>query len=224
MRIKVHHSGSSGNLYQVDDLLIEAGVPIKKIKTYLDFRLSDIAGCLISHSHGDHAKGVRDLLQCGIDCYCSEATADELNLAVHRLHIIEAGKQFTLGPWSIKPFDLVHDVANIGFLVAKGGERLMYASDTSYIPVRFQGLTHIMLGVNYDSEILINNVARGLNVAAGKRILGNHMSLDTARKFFKANDMSAVREIRLLHLSDGNSDERCFKKSIEEITGRPVTC
>jgi phosphoribosyl 1,2-cyclic phosphodiesterase len=80
-----------------------------------------------------------------------------------------------------------------------------------------------MLGVNYDTEILANNVICGyLHPEAGKRILRNHMSLNTAKGFFKANDMGKVNKIYLLHLSDGNSDEKKFKKTIEEITGRPV--
>ena len=223
MKIIIHHSGSTGNLYQAGDLLIEAGVPIRKIKESLNFKLSSIAGCLCSHSHGDHSKGVRDLLQCGIDCYCSEATANELNLGGHRLHIIEPGKQFTIGPWTIKAFDLVHDVQNIGFLIARGEDKIMYATDTNYIPVRFKGLTHIMLGINYDGEILVKNIVHGsLHPALGKRILTNHMSFSTFKKFLKANDLSQCREIHLLHLSQANSDEAKFKKETEQLTGVPT--
>lgn len=55
LNITVHYSGSSGNLYAIDDgktkILIEAGVVIKKIKEALRFRLSEIEGVLISHEH-----------------------------------------------------------------------------------------------------------------------------------------------------------------------------
>jgi len=99
----------------------------------------------------------------------------------------------------------------------------MYANDTNYIPYRFKGLTHVMLGVNYDKEILIDNITYGyINPEVGKRVLQNHMSLSTAQGFFRANDMSQVREIYLLHLSDPNSDAEKFKREIQAITGRPV--
>lgn len=223
MNITIHHTGSQGNLHQVDDLLIEAGMPIKQIKADLDYQLSGIAGCLISHSHGDHACAARHLLRSGIDCYCSQDTANALCISGHRLHILETGKQMKIGSWTVKAFDLVHDVPCLGFILAKGEEKVLYANDTNYIPYRFRKLTHILLGVNHDTKILANNITCGyLHPEAGKRILRYHMSLNTAKGFFKANDMGKVNEIYLLHLSDGNSDENKFKKAIEEITGRPV--
>lgn len=223
MDITVYHSSSSGNLYRADDLLIEAGVPIRQIKKDLDYGLSSISACLLSHSHGDHACATKDILKAGIDCYCLQETAEELGLGGHRLHIIEPGKQFKVGHWSIKPFDLVHDVPCLGFLLAKDEEKLLYANDTSYIPYRFKGLTHIMIGVNYDLEILIDSITCGhIDLAVGKRILKNHMSLTTFTNFLKANDLSKCREIHLLHLSRANSDELRFKKETEQLTGVPV--
>ena len=49
-------SSSRGNCYIVEaegnkPLLIEAGIPIKKIREALNFGLSNLAGCLISHEH-----------------------------------------------------------------------------------------------------------------------------------------------------------------------------
>jgi len=227
MDINIYHSGSSANLYRVSDkgvsILIEAGVPVKKIKKALNYKLSDVAGCLVSHAHMDHAKGLKDLLQCGVDCYVSPETAKALDLSGHRLHIIKPMEQFKIGDWTIKAFNLVHDVPCLGFLMATGDEKLMFAVDTNYIPYRFKGLTHIMLGVNYDNEILMDNVTLGhIHPELTKRILRNHMSLKTCKKFLLANDMSRVREIYLLHLSDDNSNAERFKTEIQQITGRPV--
>lgn len=48
-------SGSSGNCYRVSDgqttIMLECGVRFKQIRQGFDFRLSDVAGCLISHEH-----------------------------------------------------------------------------------------------------------------------------------------------------------------------------
>ena len=55
MKIKSFYSSSSGSLYKIsnDDIsiLIEAGVSITKIKKSLNFKLREVAGVLISHSH-----------------------------------------------------------------------------------------------------------------------------------------------------------------------------
>jgi len=173
--------------------------------------------------YADHSKGAKDLIKFGIDIYCPKQTATVLNLNGHRLHIIEPLKQFKINEWTIKPIPLIHDVENMGFLIAKGSEKLLYACDTSFIPNRFRGLSFIMLGVNHDTKILANNIARGyLHPEAGKRILRHHMSLNTAKGFFKANDMGKVEEIHLIHLSETNSHAEKFKKEIQQLIGKPV--
>lgn len=56
MEIKVISSGSSGNAYIVGDdkeqLIIEAGMPFRKVEEALNFNLSGARGVLISHEHG----------------------------------------------------------------------------------------------------------------------------------------------------------------------------
>lgn len=55
MNITVIASGSKGNCYVLDggagQVLLEAGVPWKKIQQTLNYRSSELAGVLISHEH-----------------------------------------------------------------------------------------------------------------------------------------------------------------------------
>jgi DNA-binding transcriptional MerR regulator len=55
-----------------------------------------------------------------------------------------------------------------------------------------------------------------------KRLLRLHFSLENVKEFLRANDLSKVQEIWLLHLSDNNSDEERFKREIMELTGKVV--
>ncbi len=229
MDIKVLASGSSGNCYYVSDgdspVLIECGLPWKQIQQGIGFRTSELAGCLVSHEHQDHSKAVRDVTKAGIDCYMSAGTAEALGISGHRLHIIKALQRFQLGGWAVLPFDVQHDAKEpLGFLLAnKAGDKLLYATDTYYLKYKFRGLTHILVECNYALDILQKNVAAGLVPAAVKdRVLRSHFSLENVKEFLKANDLSKVREIWLLHLSDGNSDAELFKREIQELTGKPV--
>ncbi|HDZ26282.1 hypothetical protein LCGC14_0911080 [marine sediment metagenome] len=222
MNIQTFHSSSAGNLYRVSDILIDPGVPIRQIKKCLDYRLCDIKACLISHEHQDHIRGAKDLIRCGVDIYASQGTADAALLSGHRVHTIEAGKQFHIGTWTILPFATIHNAAEpLGFLLFSefNGEKLIYAVDTQFIPYRFQGLTHIMIEANYDIELLLNSETR---IEVKKNVLNYHMSIETAKEFLRTNDMSRVEEIHLLHLSNNNSDARQFIYEIQHITGRPV--
>ena len=48
-------TGSSGNAYALindnEILLLDLGVSTKEIKKSIDFRVSDIVGCVVSHKH-----------------------------------------------------------------------------------------------------------------------------------------------------------------------------
>lgn len=187
--------------------------------------MSDVAGCLVTHEHGDHCKSVKDVLKAGIDCYMSAGTAREIKLKHHRIKEVQAKKSFRIGTWTILPFDVQHDVSEpLGFLlVNEAGEKLLFATDTYYIKYRFLGLTHIMVECNYSLEILNKKIEDGSTPTfMKKRLLKSHFSLENVKEFLKATDLSKVQEIWLLHLSDSNSDEELFKREVMELTGKVV--
>lgn len=224
--IKPLASSSSGNAYLVggrSPLLLDCGLPFRQLQKATGYQLASLAGCLLSHEHKDHSKAAKDLLKAGMDLYTSQGTAEALGLNHHRLHIIRAREQFQVGGWTVLPFETQHDAAEpLGFLLAGGGEKILYATDTFYIRYRFSGLTHILLEINFAQDILDANIERGLSPAHRRRVMRSHMSLETAKDFFRANDLSKVREIWLCHLSDGNSDSERFKREIQALTGKPV--
>ncbi|KKL13207.1 hypothetical protein LCGC14_2528060 [marine sediment metagenome] len=220
MNIQAYHSSSAGNLYRVNDLLIDPGVPIKQIKKCLDYRLCDITAALISHEHQDHIMGARDLMRCGVDCFLTQGTADAALLSGHRVHVIKAGEQLRIGTWEILPFKTIHNASEpVGFLLVSGTEKLIFATDTQYIRPRFRGLTHIAIEANYELEAL---QAADIDIQVKKNILAGHMSIETTKEFFRKNDMSKVQEIHLLHLSTNNSNAGRFKMEIQYLTGRPT--
>jgi len=217
-------SSSAGNLYRVSSeissLLVECGLPIRKIRQALNFKLSEIDACLLTHEHMDHAKAAKKIMQAGIDLYCSKGTAEALKLEGHRLRIIEPLKQFKIGPWTILPFDTQHDCAEpVGYLIQNGPDKLLFATDTYYIKYRFRGLTYLAVECNYSQETMDPDI----NPAQEHRLKKSHLSLDSVKKIIKANDTTNLREIFLLHLSDGNSSEEYFKNEIQGLAGVQVT-
>jgi phosphoribosyl 1,2-cyclic phosphodiesterase len=96
-------------------------------------------------------------------------------------------------------------------------------SDTGYSPYRFEGLTSVAIEANYSERILRENVENGsIPRAHMLRVLASHMSVERAVDLLKANDLSRVEEIHLLHLSDGNSHADEFQQLIARATGKPV--
>lgn len=206
-------------------ILLECGIKFKEIQRGLNFETSDIAACLITHEHKDHCKGINEVLKAGIDCYMSAGTASEINVQHHRIHNIKAKQKLTIGTWSVMPFEANHDVLEpLNFLlVNQVGEKLLFATDTFYIKYKFKGLTHIMIEANYSLKILEEKIAAGsLPEVMKTRLMRSHFSLENVKDFLKANDLSKVEEIWLLHLSDTNSDAEQFKREIAEQTGKMI--
>ena len=220
MKLITHYSGSSGNLYQLKSgdasLLIEAGVTVKRIKHALDFCLSSVQGCLVSHAHLDHSCGVKDVMRAGIDCYMTQETADALGLDGHRLHIVEPMQQFKVGSWTAIPFQAHHDCPGaVGYLVSDGVEKLLFATDTFYVHYRFHGLNIVAVECNYSPE----TISPDCSPARKKRLYSSHMSLENCIRLLKANDLSKVKEIHLIHMSRDNSDPAAFQKAVQQATG-----
>lgn len=223
-------SSSAGNCYWVSDnhttLLLEAGMPIPALQRALDYRLSDVDGVLVSHEHGDHSKYAKALADRGVDVYASRGTLDALGMeSHHRARDLLTKSPMPIGTWLVMPFDVEHDAAEpLGFLLANDeGEKLVFLTDTAYCRYTFTGLTHIAIEANFSTDLVGDNVAEGrLPGAVAQRLPRTHFSLEQAEAFLRANDLSQVEEIWLLHLSNGNSDERAFVDRIQALTGKPV--
>lgn len=228
MDIRTIASGSGGNAYIVTDgttpLLLECGIPIAKIKKGCGYGLTGMAGCLISHSHGDHAKAARDVMAAGVDVYCSQGTAEACGLSSHRLHIVKALQQFHIGAWTVMPFDTRHDAKEpLGFILGNGSDKLLFATDTFYLKYTVPGLTHIMLECNYALDTLDANIAAGyVPESLRSRLLESHMSLEQCKATLAANDLMHVKQIHLIHLSAHNADAERFKREIQRLTGKVV--
>lgn len=230
MNIKVIASGSKGNCYLINDnkttLLLDAGIPVKQIQIACNFGLSRINGCLVTHEHKDHSKAVNDLIKKGIDIYTSKGTIKECNLNSHRVNAVKALEQVQIGTFKVLPFDVKHDAEEpLGFLIQslETKETLLYFTDTYYLKYKFKGLNYIIAECNYSKKILYENIEAGIiEQVLAKRIIKSHMSLETLIDTLKANDLSNVCQIYLIHISQDNGNKEYFKKQIEQLTNLDV--
>ena len=232
MDLKVLGSSSKGNCYllqnQNETLIIECGIKYKEILKGLNFNLNNIVGCLVTHEHMDHSKAIKDLIKNGIDVYSSVGTIETLDLCGvinnHRLDFIESEKQIKVGNFTILPFATKHDAAEpLGFLIQHiEFGKLLFITDSYYCQYSFKGLEHIMIECNYSMDILQQNIEDGLNKSMARRLLKSHFSLENVKKFLQVTDLTQVKDIILLHLSDGNSNSEQFKTEIQRLTGIPT--
>ncbi len=230
MELKVIGTGSTGNAYVLENekeaLLIECGVRFSEIKKALNFNIRKVAGCLVSHSHGDHAKSISDVLKVGIDVYASTDTFTNTNTGIiHRTHFIFPKTTYKIGGFTVMPFDVKHDVPCLGFLISHVDcGKVLFITDTYYCKYTFPGLNNIIVEANYSKEIIMQK----MGPESGKeflknRIIQSHFSIENCKDLLKANDLSSVNNIVLIHLSDGNSNEKNFQSEVFELTGKNVS-
>jgi phosphoribosyl 1,2-cyclic phosphodiesterase len=227
VKLKILGSSSKGNCYILStptgSLLIECGLPWKLIQQGLNFDLSNVVGCLVSHAHLDHSKAVIDAMKAGIDCYMSVGTAEELGVEFYyRAHKL-LGSQFQVGDFIILPFPTEHDCpGSYGYLIHNrpADFKTLFLTDSYYCKYKFSGLNAILIECNYIKDTLDANITSGLIDERMKpRLLQSHFSLEHVKEFLQANDLSQCREIILLHLSNSNSDAARMIKEIKEVTG-----
>lgn len=231
MIIKAIASSSKGNSYIISDgfsnLLVEVGVLLDRVRPHIN--LTTITGVLITHEHQDHCKYASDIIKYA-PIYASNGTLEAIKSKLGKYYYntiaVAPGETYSIGSFKVTPFNTEHDASEpLGFYIYSGKlkESLLFATDTYYIRNRFKGLNYIMIECNYSIDILEYNINNDLiSKTVSSRLRRSHMELGNLKKFLKANDLSQVKEIYLLHLSSSNGDEKMFKSEIEKTTGVPV--
>lgn len=232
MLIKTIATGSTGNCYLVkgvtESILIEAGIPVKKIKEGLDYHISDIACCLLSHEHGDHAKAVNDIVRLGKKVYSSKGTFKALGVKNYFAKHVVDGETVETREFIIKPFETQHDCAEpLGFLIESKLEykKILFATDTYFIKYTFNDIDCFMLEVNFIEKHLCNAVNSGnLPSSAAERLRRSHMSLERAVKFLTTmqthHKLRSDYKIMPIHVSSRFGDVDEIKQCLtDNLTG-----
>lgn len=217
MKLKCIATGSTGNCYTLasnsgETLILDCGIPIKEIKKGLDWNVKDVVGVLCTHKHLDHSKSVEDFEAMGIQILAP--------------YLGDSCKPMNMGEFTVKPFDLTtidgnwtHTNADgtpcpiFGFLIThKEMGRMLYITDCEVVKWKFKGINHILLGVNYDKDLIDRDTGKANHVFRG------HLSIDTACDFVKANYSDSLQNVIMCHLSSENSDSDSFIEKMKKVT------
>ena len=216
MRLKCLGSSSAGNCYLLtsnsgETLILDCGIPIKEIKKGLNWNIMGIQGAVCTHCHSDHSLSLAELRNIGIDVFYPSV---DPNVGV-----------VNFGNFRVQSFDLTtldgrwtHTNADgsechcCGFLIThKEMGRMLYITDTNLIKWRFKNINHILLGVNYDKDLIDNEDSAKVN-----HVYRGHMSIDTACDFVKANNSNDLQNVIMCHLSKNNADKDLFIEKMKK--------
>lgn len=217
MILKTVSTGSTGNCYLLiagsgETLILDCGIPIMEIKKALNWNIKNVVGVLCTHKHLDHSKSLKDFETMGIPI-CKPYETLLMNQFL-------SNSYFTVRTFDLTTIDgnWTHTNADgtpcpiYGFLIThKEMGRMLYITDCEFVKWRFKNVNHILLGVNYDPELLSGDDAKKNHVVRG------HMSIDTACDFVKANASDRLQNVIMCHLSSENADSDSFIEKMKKV-------
>lgn len=223
MKMTVIASGSSGNCYVLEGrrsaLILEAGVPPEKVMAGTTLEMSKVAGVLVSHEHGDHARYAKRYAELGLHLYASFGTlcriGKDCGLSLIPMHYRN------IGEFMVVPFRTNHDAEDpMGFIIRHDELGvLVFLTDTRPIAYNFRNLKpdHIMVEANFDDGLLDENVIAGhIDQAQATRLRSSHLSIREAIDFVRANETAKLKTVTLIHLSSRNADRAGFQKRMQD--------
>lgn len=215
MKLKCIATGSSGNCYLLqagsgETLILDCGIPIKEIKKGLDWNIKDVVGVLCTHQHSDHNKSLKDFINMGIPVFAPYLSLEsmkmetEFNIRMFDLTTIDGSWTHTNADGTPCPI--------YGFLIThREMGRMLYITDCELIKWKFRDINHILLGVNYDKDLVDTDNPKANHVFRG------HLSIDTACDFVKANYSDSLQNVIMCHLSSENADRDSFIEKMKKV-------
>ena len=166
-----------------------------------------------------------------MNVYATKGTFDALNVKSHRAKTLQKindteYKTIVFNNLAVKPFYSIHDAQEpVSFYIRdlKTNESLLFVTDTAYMPYKIPNVNVLMVECNYVKNVIDSNTKNdSLNLSLRNRIVKNHMSLETLLKALNQADLSNLKKVYVLHLSDANSQEKVILEAIQRQTGAIV--
>lgn len=237
-------SGSSGNCAYIGDrqggFLIDAGIDARKVTADLvrnGISTDRVMGIILTHDHHDHIAQAYQLLRANrhMRLYC---TPRAFNGILRRHNISRRIKDyhvpvykefpFTMGNFTITPFEVMHDGAdNAGFSITRGERSITIATDLGCISPRVDHYMRladtIIIEANYDLGML-NNGAYPEYLKARIRAENGHLDNRVTASFLASIYTSRLRSVFLCHLShDNNTPSTAFNAVTDALAPIGIT-
>lgn len=211
MVLRTIKTGSGGNCYALIDsngeiLLLDLGATESEIKRGIDWKIANVSKALVTHSHADHAMSMKKMKQLGISVYAPFIECRNINIQYGLFHVRSFDLTTLDKHWTHTNLD-GSECPCYGFQIEhEEMGKLLYITDTELVKWRFNGVDHVLLGVNYDKELIAEDSLKRTHVVRG------HMSIQTACDFVKSINphYGQLQNVVMCHLSGENAEADTF--------------
>ena len=209
-------------------IIVDAGCSFSGLKNALSFigtKLdeSEIEAVFITHEHGDHIKGVEQILKrTKIPVFASSGTIKALFPNGTDARVFNAEDGYRSADFEVRAFRTSHDCAmSVGYRIRFGEDSFGVCTDTGIVTAEAEkgllGCKTVLLESNYDEEKLRKNL--NYSPELKRRISGEfgHLSNTACADFALRLVKSGTRNIILGHLSRENNTPNTAKSCVENL-------
>ncbi|MDH5571265.1 MAG: MBL fold metallo-hydrolase [Gammaproteobacteria bacterium] len=230
MRFASLGSGSKGNatVVRTDEtcIVIDCGFSLKETERRLQ-RLQlqghDIDAILLTHEHGDHARGIGPLARkYDIPVWTTRGTIEKAGLGkLSAYNFIDVHESFSIGQLDVQPYPVPHDAREpCQFVFRHKGKRFGMLTDagmgTQHIESQLTGCDALLLECNHDPEMLADGPyppSLKQRVASSQ----GHLSNVQAAELLSKLDCSHLKYLVAAHLSEQNNDPILARQALAEV-------
>ena len=204
MRYEIIETGSTGNCTILENsIAIDMGVSYKKISSYSEA----VKVVLLTHVHSDHfntatiAKLHREHPMVKFIC-CKHLINDLIKIVDKgSIYVLEPNKRYDIGLCILSPFELYHDVPNVGWRIEIQGHRCIYATDTRTLNITARNYDLYLVEANYDMDEILERIQEKQD--AGEyvyeyRAINNHLSKQQCDEWLE-NNKGPESEVVYMH-------------------------
>lgn len=216
-RLKILSSGSQGNCTLIYDsrgkcAMLDMGLPWQEILQGLNYDLASVSLALASHNHhADHTKSIVHCINSGIPTFSNKDVCDHYN----GCQLLD--RMVKVDGFKVQTFELVHNAPNNAFVIDTiDGIRILYCTDTQYIPKRVKGVNCAIIECNYDDQVIVDNLCEGVE---NRSQFENHHSLDSCIDYLKTIYSADLTTVILWHPSGTNLNKKEAVRRVKEELG-----
>lgn len=209
MRINILSTGSKGNCAILDNgkskIMIDCGLRFADITTHKAFgKFSNYEQLLITHSHNDHAKSLKDFAKY-IDYINTNNTANIV---------------YNFANWKVLPFEVQHNIKCYGYLIKDkiSGKNVLWATDFNNIPVLGGVKIDVAcLECNYDEQTVADKIINGIEIQSNYQ---THNSLENLIQYLECMPNKPNLLLMLHKSNDGNLNKQSAIESVSSLADR----
>jgi len=237
VRVAILGSGSKGNCLVVEAggsvVLVDVGFGPREVRRrmqHLDLDLHDIDAIVITHAHGDHVKGARQLAgSLHVPTYATEATRRFAStFTAFKGHVpVVPGEHFTVGTLTFSPTKTCHDEpGSVCYAIDDGDEAFAICTDLGLVDegvaAGLRGVDTLMLEFNHDRHML----QTGPYPTHLKRRVGSkygHLNNDDAARLLGMAVTPSLSRLLCAHLSEvNNTPDKALAAARAVVDGRDI--